>query len=97
MSCIKDKYSIDAKKLYLYLLKFFFVDFSLSVLFPSGKTLGFWFFSYNSRVILKISRAKALKIFNITLELYEKNRNPSVLPDGNNTGVEKTTKEDFTR
>ena len=37
----------------------YFIDFSTSLLFPSGKTLGLRFFSLNSRVILKSSRPKA--------------------------------------
>ena len=37
----------------------YFIDFSTSLLFPSGKTLGLRFFSLNSRVILKSSRPEA--------------------------------------
>ena len=42
----------------------YFIDFSTSLLFPSGKTLGLRFFSLNSRVILKSSRPEVRLYFN---------------------------------
>ena len=59
MSCMKEKLSIYAKKLYPLFPNCYFIRFSLSLLFPSGKTLGFRFFSLNSWVILKSSRPSA--------------------------------------
>ena len=64
MSCMKEKLSIYAKKLYPLFPNCYFIRFSLSLLFPSGKTLGFRFFSLNSWVILKIFSASP-RIFSI--------------------------------
>ena len=58
MSGIKDKYSIDAKKLYPCLPKSYFIDFPCHFCFRQGKTLGFRFFSLNSWIILKYSRLR---------------------------------------
>ena len=41
--------------------------------------------------------AEGRELFNITREFNEKNRNPSVFPDGNDKDVEKSIKEDFGR
>ena len=79
MSGIKDKYSIDAKKLYPFLSKCYFIVSPFHWCFHLGKHLGFRLFSLNSRIILKYSRLR-LEYFNIILEFNEKSLNPRCFP-----------------
>ena len=82
MSCMKDKYSIYAKKLSPLFPKSYFLDFPWWCCFPSGKTLGFRFFFIKFSSNIEKFSAFGLELFNITLEFNEKNLNPSVFPDG---------------
>ena len=92
MSCMKEKLSIYAKKLYPLFPNCYFIDFfPCCCCFHQGKHLDFDFFIKFLDNIEKFS-AFGLELFNIILEFNEKNLNPSVFPDGNSNIVEKSIK-----
>ena len=92
MSCMKDKYSIYAKKLSPLFPKSYFLDFPWWCCFPSGKTLGFRFFSLNSRVILKSSRPSASNFSILLSNLMKKISIQVFSQTENNTTMEKSRK-----
>ena len=89
MSCKKDNLSMSKKSYIPYFLTVILYDFPCHCCFRQGKHLDFDFFI---KFEGNIEKFEAENFSILPKNLMEKNRNPSVFPDGNNKDKENRIK-----